>query len=230
MRATSRRSLIKTLAGLPVFTALSRLNVPAFDPRGRVDQAGDAFDDNFLAIQVLRWVNTAQRCHFEASGQYTEPRNLLKVEKVRQFMERVEHARRNPKPQFERNEIVPGWRFRFALEEKERRRYLVTMQRTAGAGGGALSSDETGVIFEGDRLSPTDSTSAWPTAGFVLAGGTVIGTDARRSRGVTAFLRTVALGGPFPQGGCCNGCCSDCSCKGKYNCGCVPCTWCDVSQ
>jgi hypothetical protein len=129
MKATNRRSIMETLAGLPVFAAIGSLKAMASE-RGSVGQGGDSYESYLHAVQILRWTNTGERCHFEVRGHYEEPGNLLRAEEVRRLLESDEAESRGigrslySTLRFGESEIIPGWHFEFKHAGGSQQRYL----------------------------------------------------------------------------------------------------------
>lgn len=244
METTSRRTVMKKLLALPLLGGVAnwKLIASSFPLGAAYDETHATSENRFLAIRMLRLINTAELRYFMAQGHYADPTELHELDEVNQFLDsekaQIKGIGRSlySALHFDREEIVPGWQFKFKFQGKERRSYVVTLNDVSQRQVGALSTDDKGVIYEGVSLAPTESGSARFDASSVLVAGRALGSSKDPSRKVASFFRTVALGaGTTIPTECCGGCCN-CSCccppgsggqNGcNTNCGCGSCTWC----
>jgi len=231
MSDTSRRSAIKILLSLPVVGGMLRETVFASEstPYGARIQDGNV-------LSVLKFINTAERQHFQKFDEYVHVKDFLQSKPVVDYInsdwaEKWGIGRSLwSNLQLDKTEIVPGWKMEFNLLER-RRGYTVTLTSANGRKAvGAYTTDQAGVIFEGRaNYSNLPVTSSYAlSARNLVVGARPIGSDTRAN----AFFKTVALGSPLDL--CCFGCCDCDFCCGPgsggqecpRNCGCEDCTWC----
>jgi hypothetical protein len=230
MGRTGRRSVLKVLASLPVISWLPHLELFG---KGGSEYAQPESRPEYIAVQILRHLNTAQCWHKGDHGHYAElakldgsaaMERLLSSEKVEQVgLGKALHEQLR----FDHEEIVPGWKLGFAVAD-DQAHYVVTLSPTENSSLLSMSTDERGVIYYGSGVSSDTLT------GMMRAPELVQKKKDFRDRAVSA-IRSLAFGfmtcsycDPFPCA--CPSCCcttnSNCAACDCTNCGCDACVWC----
>lgn len=231
MWTSTRRTIVRNLARMPVVAGIAKWSLFG---SAIWDEEGLDHDKKFLAVRILRLVNTVQARHFEAYGRFTEFAELGKSEPEAKWLD-TEGAEKKKIGRslfstlhFDRREIVPEWSFDYKLKD-DSSGYAVVLKDTSGDGLGAFSTDERGLIFEGEPVTAPVSELEWRTADLFVSGKPIesVRYNPRKS---DSFLRRIAFGPVSILADCCGGCCG-CHCESKSipgcsNCGCLCCTWC----
>jgi len=201
-----------------------------------VSEENERYESKFLAVRILRLINTIQLRHFEALGHYADLAELKTSESTERWLNNKKAEKTGlgrslySVLHFERKEIVPGWEFEIVLRD-DRRSYVVTMKDSSGKGLGAFSTDQEGIIYEGTSLAAVNSDEVWQSAQLIIAGKPI---ETHDNRGLASLLKTIAFGPVPAQRGCCTmypcqcfGSCQSGSTGGLCtNCGCPCCVWC----
>lgn len=218
----SRRSILKSLATIPLLGASIHLQArTSIFSRGREDLS---FTKPSEALQVLRFINTAELWSKYKDGSYLPIEELLNSRGLKELLA-DDRARKKDLGKaffstldFRGKEIIPGWNFQLFTSPKQDG-YAASIHSQLGS----LSTDNKGIIYEGVQLS-----TVFP--GSIRAQDVV---SHARPVGSPGLLREVALGlfGVSPQIDCCP-CICECTCRSQsqplcFNCGCIRCCiWC----
>lgn len=235
--ATSRRTFIKALMGVPVV---------GYVTNWLFGWAGVSWSDEerrheakFLAVRVIRLLNTAEQRYFDAKGRFGDLAVLWDSLPAKQFLNskgadsaglgRSFYSTLD----FGRREVTPGWGLDFSLKAGASG-YLVRMTDISGSKLGAFASDENGTIHEGKAAAGRSLELSRPAAAQLFSAAPIGTTTGVRhvSTGALGSLLEIASFGPLiAYAEChCSGypCCCNCGCgcSPGINCGCVDCTWC----
>jgi len=232
MWETNRRAVVRNLLRIPVIAGIAKLGL--FGSGASVGMEEETDDDKkFLGVRILRLINTAQLRHFEAYGHFAEFAELGQSEPVAKWLdtERAEKAKIGRSLfstlHFDSNEIVPAWKFEYKLKD-DRRGYSVVLKDNLGGGLGAFSTDQRGVIFEGEPVTAPVSELEWQSPDLLVSGKPIESGPHNPGKHVS-FFRRIAFGPISVLADCCGGCCPGCSCFNEpqcQNCGCTCCIWC----
>lgn len=239
--STTRRAFIKTLMGLPVVGYVTNWlfgwSDVSWSDESRRHEA------KFLAVRVIRLINTAERRYFNAEGRFTNLTVLWDSEPANQFLNskgansadlgRSLYSTLN----FGSREVTPGWRLDFSLQSRASG-YLVRMTDISDRKLGAFASDESGRIHEGKAATEQSLDLSQPAAAQLLSAwqiGTSTGTRPVSTGTLGSLLDISSFGPLIAYAGChcvTYPCCCNCGCDTNPNggcavdCGCVDCTWC----
>lgn len=234
MQSTTRRALLRILVRLPIVAAIAEYGL--FGLGQHLDrEVDDRFDKRLQAVNILRLINTVQLWHFHEFGHYADLGELRTSEAMERWLNDERSEKRGMgRPlystlDFEGTEISPGWRFEFRLRD-DRRGYVVTLDDYLGKGFGAFSTDQRGVIHEGELLADIDRSENWDSAALVSYGKPI---EVHKPHGLATRFKTFLLGPITALAGCCIKfpCACSCSCQGSsqplcFDCGCQCCVWC----
>jgi hypothetical protein len=241
MTTVQRRTLMKVVLRAPVVGVFAKWVLFGWDtPIWKNTEANERFERKFLAVRVLRLINTAQYFYFEEFHRYADLDELWRAETVDKYLdsssaEKVSLGRSLFRIlQFGESEVVPGWRLRFELKD-EGRNYRVTLEDITGAALGAFATDHDAAIFEGEGIAAMQDAGGIARYGpaLLVAGRQINSVDAR-PRTLAALFKAVSLVPSEVLAACsCTQypCCCACSCQGGggplcKNCGCLSCVWC----
>lgn len=233
--STGKRSFVKAVLALPIIASIAKVCLFADDVPG--DSHSPEFLQKFLAVRILRLLNTAERWHFEANGRYVDVRELCTSE----AMDRLLHNAKIDKGgsgrtlystlKFENSEVVPGWKFELRIAE-DGQSYLATLRDVSGRSLGAFASDQIGVIHEGESLDTRASSGQALAAAETVVIARMAPATNGHFRRVGLMLKALAFGPSVAYAGCCTeyscdpcGCCEAHGGPGCYNCGCSGCPW-----
>jgi hypothetical protein len=177
----------------------------------------------FVAVRILRLINTAEAWHFGSFNQYTDLENLQKSDALTRLLESEKAEEKGIGRSlystlcFDSDEIIAGWTLKLKVGDNGGS-YALSLTDISGKSKVTFTSDNKGIIRGGKE--PVESISTWQ----------------QTSRRAVSFFKTIALG-PLaaPQIGCCcfgGSCCCYCPhCISHcffncYNCGCGSCVWC----
>lgn len=223
MDTATRRTLLKRLLSLPIVGSIAKLNVFAMESPAATASEEEERKRQFLAVRILRLINTAEAWHFGSLRQYADLETLRKSDALAQLLKSEKAEEKGigrslySTLRFDTDDITSGWAFSLRVGERGSS-YEATMTDTTEKGMDSFKTDHTGII-RGSK-EPLESVSFWQQA----------------TQRASSFLKSIALG-PLatPQIGCCcygGNCCCYCphcishcffSC---YNCGCGNCPWC----
>lgn len=233
----NRRSLVKTILSWPIVAAVAKSQLFGSVP-GSAQVQSEIFEKRYLAVRILRFLNTVERWHFDPTGQYAELSELQGSEALRRMLDSPETENRGigrslySQLDFERQDIAPGLGLHFKLS-KSKKDYLAVVHDTSARGLGAFSTDAAAIIYEGKSLNMGQFGTQWKSV-EVLSGARAIGSPNEGSpQRAGSLLKSLAFGPVFFQDVQCGGfsCCSCNGCNGGWvsgctNCGCSSCVWC----
>lgn len=237
MQPATRRTLLRVLVRLPIVAGIVECGLFGrnISLGGESDQDRERHETKFAAVRIIRLINTIERHHFEAFGHYADLEELRTSQATNNWLDsnRAEKAGLGRSMfatlNFDRKEIVPGWELAFKLKD-DRRSYITTIKDSSGKGGGAFSSDQQGIIHEGESLAETGSDEVWQSARLVTAGNPI---EVHEHGRLSSFFKLIAFGPVAAYAGCCQMYPCNCSCRcqeggvpGCYDCGCTCCVWC----
>jgi hypothetical protein len=239
-----RRSIVKRLLALPFVSFMGVRDVLAQVPPPAVNE--EDHSQKFLAVSILRHINTAESWHRHESGHFGGLEELNDSTAMNRLLKHPQaekagigaslHARLH----FVTPEVVPGWRL--SLTPTADGLGYVALVTPVGRPDSmpSYASDERGVIFQGSALDASVGTCT-TTAREAVGSPAPITTQTEASpRRLRSVIRNFAFGpaSHFICLGCtacvefpC--CCGDCcSCQNGtvgtlcINCGCEGCPWC----
>lgn len=231
MWTISRRTAVKSLLGVPLAAAVAKypLYASVIPP-----DAGSDYERKFLAVRILRLVNSVQLFHLDSQGHYSNLSELGKLESADRWLDSkgAEEARIGrllySKLHLGEDEIVPGWKIKYRLRN-DKPLYSVVLKDISAEHLGAFATDQSGVIYEGTHIGTDVSDVDWQPADALILGSPIEAGHGKQGK-YTALLHKVAFGPTEP---CCGGCCPGCSCFGPNqgvpgcrDCGCPCCVWC----
>jgi len=245
MQARSdRRSILKSVLAFPFIASFQSWDIEK--PQRQLDQQR-------LGVSLLRFVATAECRFWHAFGRYAELKELTASDIVDEMVHSGPQQKKwgdralYDRFRFDQEHVLPGWKLRFVLA-KDSSAYTLTLKETLHWHG-ALSIDDSGVIWVGEGLTQNGLNDANPPlkASDVLVDSSPLSDRRPRSR----LFQLVAAA--LPQGGWnCDGCtdgvnqcccsllsvscctaqnscsqqCSSCPHGQKCcNCGCSACPW-----
>lgn len=230
--AYTRRSILGGVLAIPAgLSSLFRTDPSASKP----DPNDPNWQFRFLAVQILRHINTVQALFYRNNGHYADTRGLLGSAELRTILNSKKAEEKGigqtlfGRLSFEGQEIVAGWNYKLLLGE-DSSSYHVEMWPAEQQTAPQFSTDESGII---NQETPIGSSTS-PVA------------EVRKST-ITARARSVlqALAAVLPDycrkcyccfcteysccGDPCCSCTTDClhgnGCTGNlcYDCGCIGC-------
>jgi hypothetical protein len=243
----SRRTTLRSLLSLPVFASVFGIGATAHSAAAedttrdaRLD-AKESFDQRYLAVRTLRFVNTAQNLYQRDTGNYAELASLLASSSLQQMltnptMERTgQGATFFSQLNFSQREVAPGWELVLQCA-KNGKRYIALVSDVNG-NLQSFATDQKGRIYEGHVLDSTTMNAHRALHGL---------SNDIRIKGL-GLLQNLATATTLPANGCdgclfckctktypccCDGCGEFCvsrcdqACSGCVNCGCASCVWC----
>jgi hypothetical protein len=226
----NRRSLLKGIATFPAFATLQKLGF-AGNPASFTTSLDSARRQS--AIQLLRFMNTAQYRYRGTHDRFVGLADLLKADTTDQFIRDPIAEKRGigrsffESLNFEAEEVLPGLGFRLK-EHAEGTGYLALISSGDDQNPLVFSTDEKGIIYEGTALENLSDVSSRAAKSAILT-PVALGARTRVSPLVRA-LGSFAFMGDVTPNFLCDGCC-DCSCQQTwvqtcFNCGCQHCIWC----
>jgi hypothetical protein len=242
MSTTGRRNLLKSFLALPfVHGTFGRFIKEG--PQLLINDA--AFEQKYLAVRILRHINTVQAWHKREVKHYAGVNEFISSPTVRKFLDAGTAERAGlgasfySQLKFDAKEIVPGWRFTLTLSDG-RQRYMASVSPVNGDEFPAFSTDERGIIYQGRPLDAGSPTNV-ATADRMLESSMPI--RHMNKFGLRYYLESVVGGlafAPKPLICACRACrdypcCFDpcCSCASDcpglvccIDCGCESCVWC----
>jgi hypothetical protein len=242
MGNTTRRSVLGVLVSLPVVGLLTKVRL--FGWRSDTHSATSTISSQqqkYLAVRILRLVNTVERQYFAKHGSYADPSRVFQDRTAHEWMESAKAKKAGlgsdfySTLQFDADEVSPDWNMKFALKANGSG-YLVAIRSMHEEELGAFATDENAVIYEGNTLVASELEPNWMTPGDLVSGDPI---DSPSHAAPVGRLAAVLKGFAFTpavveaqSGGCQQyPCCSACSCEGAWisgctNCGCCGCIWC----
>ncbi len=247
MHKVPRRKFLSFLSGLPIISdwrdALSTVHPQAAT-------RNQEWRDKFLAVETLRFINTAQKWNFLATGQHVSRPELRSCTGFNRLLEK-ESTRKRFRSVLEELPAtssfdVPGFDV-WVETSADRARYTTVVTKHDPEHPFSFGSDEHGLIFEGRPLG--GQTSAYAGMDVLLGDRRAIGTPKQETDSLPPLLATILnnrilnllpapqFGGgcvccpyfPAPCGCTCAPDCLDCP-SGKGDCcmniGCETCIWC----
>jgi hypothetical protein len=247
MSITNRRALLGRLLALPAaVTAMTKAsfgqvtNAPIQDPN---------YEHKFLAVNVLRLINTAEAWHNRDNGFYADMNQLVASSVIEQIRARLKSNENlgdslQSHVRFLEKEIVPGWALAFKVSD-DRKGYVADLTDVSGKVRCNFSSNERGVIYQNlplDSLAtPTGVQASTEREKPVSWEATLnspksFGSSFRNAlKGIVPLPFLICLCKvctDFPV--CCSPCCNSCStvcgigfgCACCVNAGCQSCPWC----
>jgi hypothetical protein len=231
MGSQTRRGLLKFLASTPA------LFVVGAKPLFATSQNAATNPAKLPAVQVLRFLNTAQHWHKNIMQSYALSTELAASPAVRELGESDEAEGRGMGASyikllnFSSKEILPGWLWDLRVSQ-DRSGYVLTVQ-SATDPATAFSTTNEGLIFEGKPIANIGSEiplDAKPLPATNLSG---VNALSRRLASMTLLMFDCR----WYQCSQCTDypCCTDCTCQcGSigiagvkcWNCGCDSCRWC----
>lgn len=229
---TKRRTLVKQFLNLPIVASIFKFS--SFQSKPLPDSETRRRQAEFLAVSIVRLINTAQAWHFESFGHYTDLETLRNSEAMSKLL-RSERAEKHgigrslhSKLRFDMPEIVPGWKLKFTLGENQNS-YAATLSDISGEKMGSFTSDDSGIISASDPLAIMNAKQTQ--------------TPRRRLMSLVGSIIFGPLAVPQSSCTCPYGFCTECflfcdeyccpsqSCRkiffsGCFSCGCVSCIWC----
>ncbi len=241
-----RRSILKGFLAVPLVSTFKRLN--AFGEPGdssSVDINDPVYQQKFLAVRILRLVNTAEAWFKKEYGHYADLDQLNSSTTMKKFLESDKAETRgigrtlHTQLQFNQDEIVPGWMLAHTIRQ-DLMGYVSLATPMDTKSFPSYSTDHKGIIFEGQALAGYTSPSLIVAANQALESGTPIkaGASASPDR-LKSILKSLAFAPhwicicractQYPC--CCDPCCAcaqDCTAcfLACMNCGCESCAWC----
>lgn len=252
MSAVDRRTLLSKALKLPLLATILGKRALAAAASAVPDPAQkDIYEFKFLAVRILRVINTAQAWHKHNNGSYAEIAALFESQTMADLRSKF-HTIVEFTDSFHSNlhyadaEIVPGWELKLQLTDSGDG-YIARMIDVSGATQTAFSTDQLGVIYEGQTLETAGSPASLPAnAQLAINSPQVINSGPRPlSTKIRSLLLSIAM---IPTPECpCYGlcwqypCCCPLCCGGNQycalgycvcclNCGCSPFVWCCVSE
>lgn len=243
MRDQTRRSLMKLFAIVPGFIIGGAKSVFGNPTAGSPVATSD--DHKRLGVQVMRFLNTAQLWQKVGAGGYALASELASSPAVRDLRDSDQAERHGignsliSSLSFDRDEIVPGWSLRLEVFSN-RSGYIATIRDVSGPNGAVLSTDHSGVVFEGNPLQAgVGGVSASAAELRTMNGAQPIKASVNSSKTLLRLASiTVAMINCCDYS-CCDcqiACCHDCTCQCMdgypgpgtkcWNCGCATCHWC----
>jgi hypothetical protein len=245
-----RRSLLKSIATLPFAPFVGKLGSFAQLGTGASgSQAEQEYQQKYLAVRILRHINTVQAFFRKELQQYADVEDFKSSDTVRKFLDSGVAERAGigrslyEQLQWDEKEIVPGWQLTL-LRSTDRNRYLVSL-RPAGAAEEfpTFATDERGLIHEGQPLAIDAVAQATTIEELVDSPKPIRTHPSSAPSRLGAILSSLAL---IPSSlailclckhcgyynCCCDSCCGGCQtgCDPAFNCclncGCSACVWC----
>jgi len=246
MGTARRRSLLKGFLALPIVSSFAKLDTLGQFSRSVSSTKDDPhYDQKYLAVLILRHINTAQAWHYLALGRYAEIKELNTSSSMSALVTSEKAASRgiggplHARLNFDGKEIVPGWKFALSARQ-DRLGYVASVNPVQPELLPAFSTDEAGIIFEGHPLT-SDILAMTGGAEALLGSPAPIKSSPSSPSWFASLVMSLAFVPPFlcacryctQYPCCCDPCClcgPDCvsGCTGSIcvNCGCVGCTYC----
>jgi hypothetical protein len=236
-----RRTLVKYVIAIPVVGAVAKQWLFGSDNPFKNEKDPD-YDKKFLAVSIIRMINTAQRHHLTTFGRYADISDLWQSEAAINFLDSpaAESARMGrslySSLRFDKPEIVSDWRFDFKPKPNGQG-YTVALSSRSATDLGAFSSDERAVIYQGTHLAVSPSDWDRLPVAEIVAGAPLGSSNSKQTASggrVASLFKGIAFGPTVAQAACqCNPfpCCCICNCSSDFvsgctNCGCTNCVWC----
>lgn len=245
MLTRERRKVLKSFLTVPLLSLAGKVNLfgQILNGTSETDQV-EAFQSRYLAVQILRHINTAQlwfKAEYGHFGQLSELNDSFVMERFLQD-KRVEKAGLgttfHSRLQFSQKEILPGWSFKFG-SYGDQMGYLARISPTGSNETVSFSTDETGLIYQGKALDEDPQEASQGARATLDSATPIVTSRSVAPNRLVRALRNMAVSPDFfcigcsacgPPVPCCCGDCCSCQAIGIagqcINCGCPSCVWC----